>query len=218
MKKIITASLFALAGVVTLVSCGSKSSSPVTSDTTLDTDIKANYLSSVTFNDTAMNDESATELKTNGKSYYEVKLPTDVEASKYVNIMDASAFDSKHDHIFARYASTNSWSLDSYDDIIDILKSDESLGVFADYATEVKAEDGYIDNTEASTRRLAVVYLPVYVVYAKYSSKKLAKTTIAYVLVPVYASITTDTGAGISDTTASAYNEISFSIKSGKIR
>lgn len=216
MKKIISTGIFALAGIVTLVSCGSKSSAPVTSDTTLDTDIKTNYLSSVAFNDDAMND--VTELKEKGKSYYEVKLPTNIEASKYVNVMDASAFDSKHDHIFAKYASTNNWSVDSYEDIIEILKADDTLGVFTDYATEVEAADDYLDNTEASTRRLAVVYLPVYVVYAKYSSKKLSKTTISYVLVPVYAAITVDNGSGIQDTTASAYSEITFSVKSGKIQ
>ncbi len=213
MKKIIAMSLVGAASVCALASCGEKVKYDVIDNTCDSTNLYTTYLSGITF-DTKLNEAEVTERDAASKSYYDVRISSSSE--RFVNVMDASRLSSKKDIVRAKYASTASWDKDDYEDIIEYL-TDNIDGVFADYLTKVEFPEGYFD-TNKEERVLCVVYQPVYVTYCKYQSKKLLKTTKSYVLAPVYASLTTKANDVIADNAVSAYTDMTFTVKKGKIQ
>lgn len=210
MKKIIPTIFTLSLASVALVSCGSsKSKDPVTDNKSEATQVYANYFQTINY-DRYLNQAAAEELAANSKSYYEIHIPTNTEASKFLNTMDASSYDNKKDKVYVRYASTTKWSSDTYDDIIELLQADTTLAVYADYQTKVDVPADYLTTTTKEDRVLKVVYLPVKVVYVKYSKKKLSSTTISYMLAPVASKITDK-----ANTDYNTYSSIEFKVKNG---
>lgn len=219
MKKFFSTIGLVFALLLCLASCGKKKSTePYTDSTSESSDIYNSWIKNVTYNTTAVNQASVDELKSASKSYYQVSLPQDVAASKKANVMPISAYDSKYDTAYANYASTNVWSQDAYAKIIDCV-AEANIGAFDKFSTEIEASPEYIANTAADSRVLAVVYVPVKVVYANYKKKSLVSTTISYVLVPVYGSLTTKANDVIADAQVASMPTISFELtKKGAIK
>lgn len=219
MKKILITSAVAAASVFTLVSCRSNKKTEAYIDSRVDTAIKSEYLGAISFDEVNFVNKTAVDsLAASGKDHFEVMLPTNVDASKYVNIMDISAADSVYDKVNVLYASTYAWSDKEYEGIIDVLKTDETLNAFEKKATEMKITKEYLDSTEAESRTLVVTYLPVEAVYVKYNKKKEIKQTItSYVLVPVYSALTTKTNGVVADTEVASLPTITFTVKKSVI-
>ena len=204
MKKSIL--LTALVAILTLLlaSCNKSSKGDDLPDTSSsETATYINYIKDkITFSDTAMN---ASDIEDASKAHYEVKLPTDIEAAKRLNIMDAKAYDSSNDTVYARYGVLeDSWGDDQINECINILLKDETLGVFKNVSTEVVPATDYLTSTEKDSRRLAVIYIPVMFNYV--GNSDIDDDVYSYVFAPVYATLTTLTSDALADSTAQAYN------------
>ena len=137
-------------------------------------------------------------------------LPETIDTAYRLTVADASKFSKKSKAIYANYAVLeNSWGDDEIDDVINILAEDTTLGVFPKVSNKVEADESYFD-TEASTRRLATLYIPVQVNYV--GNKDVDDDVYSYVFAPVYSVLTTLTNDVLADSKAQSYNNNSYLI------
>lgn len=208
MKKNLVIAGLALAGVVSLASCSTNKGGDDLPDTSSrETATYINYIQDkITFSSTAMNASSIDE----NKAHYEVFLPETIDTAYRLTVADASKFSKKSKAIYANYAVLeNSWGDDEIDDVINILAEDTTLGVFPKVSNKVEADESYFD-TEASTRRLATLYIPVQVNYV--GNKDVDDDVYSYVFAPVYSVLTTLTNDVLADSKAQSYNNNSYLI------
>lgn len=208
MKKQLLIAGLGLVGIVSLASCTtSKSGDDLPDTSSKETATYINYIQDkITFNETAMNADSIDA----DSAHYEVFLPTDLSASVRMTVANAQAYTKKSKGIYANYiALEDSWDDDNLDDILNILVTDESLGVFSEVSTKVDTPDGYFD-TEASTRRLATTYIPLQVNYV--GNSDVDDDVYSYVFAPTYSVLTTLVNDVLADETAQQYNSDEYLI------
>ncbi len=205
MKKSILFTALVAVLTLSLTSCRKSSKGDDLPDTSSsETATYINYIKDkITFSETAMN---AADIEDQSKPHYEVKLPTDIEAAKRLNVMDAKAYDSSKDTVYARYGVLeDSWGDDQINECINILVKDETLGFFKNVSTEVVPASDYLTSTNKDSRRLAVIYVPVMFNYV--GNSDIDDDVYSYVFAPVYATLTTLTSDTLADSTAQTYNK-----------
>lgn len=231
MKKLILG-LCATIGIISLAGCKSESTESYDLDETAkSTTLATEWLNNVSYNGTSVNNSDITGdegYNSKGTKHYEVYLPEDVKNSIRLNVGDVSSYD-EYSSVYVNYASTSSLSDSDYSVIIDILASDDSImnsttfEVFNDMSTEIEASDDFLE-AEKDTKKVAVLYLPVFVKYVKYKSDNSTyvryETLHTYVLVPVYASLTTYSNCSYNDSVVENYkdNTFTFTLKNGTIQ
>lgn len=211
MKKVFLTAALGLVSVLSLASCrsnnNSKSDLPDTSSRETETYI--NYIQNkITFSQTAIN---ASDIEGASGAHYEVYLPENISEAYRLNVLDVSKYNSDKEKVSVRYGTLeNSWGQSQINSVIDILVKDESLNVQTTYSMDLEKPEGYFD-TEASTRRACVLYLPVQVNYV--GNKKQSSDVYSYMFAPVYSVLTNLVDNKLTDAKAQEYNQESKLIK-----
>ncbi len=210
MKKGFLVATLGLVSVLSLASCrknNTKNDLPDTSSRETTTYI--NYIENkIEFNETAMN---AADFEGVDGAHYEVYLPKDIEASYRLNVLDVSKYNSDKEKVSVRYGTLeNSWGQSQINKVIDILVKDETLGVQSTYSLDLEKPEGYFD-TEASTRKVCILYLPVQVNYV--GNKKQSSDVYSYMFAPVYSVLTNLVDNKLTDEKAQQYNQESLLIQ-----
>lgn len=211
MKKTIFVSLLALAGILSLSSCRKSSSGDDMADTSSkETPTYINYIKDkITFSTTALNNDS---IEDKDKLHYEIFLPENIDASYRLSVADASSLTKKTKGIYANYFSLeDSWGTSKLNEIIDILDDFETLNVFNNVSTEVEIPENYYD-TEASSRRLATLYIPLQVNYVGGSDVDPDDEIYGYIFAPTYTVLTTLSNDVLADSKAQSYNNDTYLI------
>ncbi len=210
MKKGFLVATLGLVSVLSLASCrknNTKNDLPDTSSRETTTYI--NYIENkITFNTTAMN---AADFEGKDGAHYEVYLPSNISEAYRLNVLDVSKYNSDKEKVSVKYGTLeDSWGQSQINKVIDILVKDGTLGVQSTYSLDLEKPEGYFD-TEASTRKACVLYLPVQVNYV--GNSKQSNDVYTYVFAPVYSVLTNLTDNKLTDTKAQEYNKESLLIK-----